>query len=169
MMRSLLKSPCPFRAWCCCWSCPGWWGVLQHRPGIGQNSLISHHCTICAELKPMTGGGSTFYSSEPSWLPALFSFNFVITSCLLPWLNHHFTHAIYHNLCYREMISHASHRRKKTHKIIYIFQRDQLPCCLIWRSESSWVIVVNTVMFVIRFIGYLKHRENKKKKKYFFF
>lgn len=44
---------------------------------------------------------------------ALFCFNFVSTGCSLLSLNHHLSHAIYHNLSYREMMSCAIHREKK--------------------------------------------------------
>lgn len=164
---------CPLRAsraCCCCWSCPRMVRLSQHRAGTGQKSQISHNSAICAELKQ--GCGSTFCCPETSW-QCIFCFNFVSSGCLLLSLNHHLTHAIYHDLSHREMMSYASHRGKKSqnqnHKIIYIFQRDQLSCCLVWRSKSSWVIVVNTVVFVIRLIGYLKHKENKKKSFLFFF
>lgn len=102
---------------------------------------------------------------------ALFCFNFVSTGCLLLSLNHHLSHALL-SITISPTVRWWAVQfigKKNQHKIIYIFQRDQLSRCLVWRSESSWVIVVNTVVFVIRLIGYLKHKENKKNHSFFFF
>lgn len=47
----------------------------------------------------------------------------------------------------------------------YIFQRNQFHDCLIGRSESGWVVVVDNIVFIILFVGNLKHKKGTRKGK----
>lgn len=97
--------------------CSQGWMLLSKLPQDGENFGGQDMAALFTALRPLG--------------TAVFCFNFVSSGCLLLSLNHHLTHAIYHNLSCREMMSYASHTQKQKYKIIYIFQRDQLSGCLV--------------------------------------